>query len=146
MPIKPPVRQFIFAALSFLLIGLLSGILMLDRLARGEPTYRLVWPHVHLLLAGFVLSLIYGIGYQLIPAFFGKRLVNQRLAWVHLTLHVAGVVQMVLGVYLARGETIELVFYRFASIGGTMVVAGGMLFVYNLATIQSPVIQLRKQT
>ena len=146
MLVKPPIKPFVVISLFSLLGGLLLGIIMLDRLARGEATYQFIWPHVHLLLVGFMLSLIYGLGYQLIPSIFGRRLVNKRLPYVHLVLHVLGVLIMVIGVFLARWDEINLIFYRIASFGGLLVVFGGVIFVYNIATLQPPhhLIQLSK--
>ena len=84
MPIKAPVRQFIVTSLIFLIGGLFLGLVMLDQLARGSSTYQLVWAHVHMLLVGFMLSMIYGVGYQMLPSLLGGRLNSRRLPFLHL--------------------------------------------------------------
>jgi len=138
MSIKSPIRQFIMASLFFLIGGLLLGIVMLDQLSKGISTYKLIWPHVHMLLVGFMLSMIYGVGYQLIPAFLGGRLVNKSLPFIHLILHILGVIIMIVGVFLARSNETEGIYYNISSFGGLMVISGGIIFVYSIATIKYP--------
>ncbi len=82
--------------------------------------------------------MIYGVGYQLIPAFLGGRLVNKRLPFIHLILHILGVIIMIVGVFLARSNETEGIYYNISSFGGLMVISGGIIFVYSIATIKYP--------
>lgn len=136
MPIKAPVRQFIVTSLIFLIGGLFLGLVMLDQLARGSSTYQLVWAHVHMLLVGFMLSMIYGVGYQMLPSLLGGRLNSRRLPFLHLIFHIGGVTLMIIGVFLARSKGSEAIYYNLSSLGGMLVVIGGIFFVYSMATIK----------
>ena len=58
-------RRYIRVAFFYLVLGLLLGVGML---AFGNDNFQFL--HVHMLLVGFLLFLIYGIGYKLIPTMF----------------------------------------------------------------------------
>src|SRR4030067_1689345 len=58
-------RRYIRVAFIYLVLGLLLGVGML---AFGNDNFQFL--HVHMLLVGFLLFLIYGIGYKLIPTMF----------------------------------------------------------------------------
>src|SRR4030067_227595 len=58
-------RRYIRVAFLYLVLGLLLGVGML---AFGNDNFQFL--HVHMLLVGVLLFLIYGIGYKLIPTMF----------------------------------------------------------------------------
>jgi len=69
-------KAFVKASLIYLGIGALMGIEML------------IWPdvrfthgrvHAHLLLLGFMVMMIYGVGYHILPRFMGRPVYSQRL-------------------------------------------------------------------
>lgn len=78
----------------------------------------------HLFTLGFGGSVVTGALCQLVPVMLHSRLHSERLATLQLWIHGAGVAAMVTG--FLRFET------RLTVAGGTLVVAGAVLFVWNL--------------
>jgi len=119
-------RRYIRTALVYLVLGLLLGAGML---AFGNDNFQFV--HVHMLLVGFVLFLIYGVGYKLIPTmFFGlPRLVSVGLAEVQFWLANAGLVGMLAGAVLPVGLGLD----RLAVFFGLVEAAAGILFAVVIA-------------
>jgi len=64
-------RAFIFASLVYLVAGAVLGTLI-----AVVPQMRvgLLFTHVHLLLAGFMAMMIFGVGYFILPRFVGREL------------------------------------------------------------------------
>ena len=79
----------------------------------------------HLLVLGWICSVIMGAMYQLVPVALETRLHNERLARWHFALHVAGFVGMIV---MFRLEYMKQVGHF-----GSLVAMGVGLFVYNLA-------------
>ncbi|RMG57645.1 MAG: hypothetical protein D6713_09295 [Deltaproteobacteria bacterium] len=86
-------RVYIFTSFAYLILGMLLGVGML---ATGNDNF--LFTHVHMLLIGFVVFLIYGVGYKLLPTmYFGyPGLPYPRLAWVQYILANAGLILMIL--------------------------------------------------
>lgn len=78
----------------------------------------------HLLILGWVSSLVFGAGYMILPVMASTRLWSLRLAWVHLALHALGVPWMVTG----------FLWMDFAEVGhgGSAIFVGIILAVINL--------------
>lgn len=115
-------RRFIRVAFACLVLGLLLGAAML---AFGNDNLQFV--HVHLLLVGFVLFLIYGIGYKLIPTmFFGLPRISG-IGWAEFQfwLAVLGLAGMIAGALLPVGLGLD----RVAVLFGLVEAAAGILFV-----------------
>ncbi|NJD61761.1 MAG: hypothetical protein FIA93_03480, partial [Deltaproteobacteria bacterium] len=93
-------RRYIRAAFFYLALGLLLGVGMM---AFGSDNLQFV--HAHMLLIGFVLFLIYGIGFKLIPTmFFGlPRVVHIGWAEAQFVLANIGLVGMLLGAVMPVG-------------------------------------------
>jgi hypothetical protein len=115
-------RRFIRVAFAYLVMGLLLGAAML---AFGNDTLRFV--HVHMLLIGFVLFLIYGIGYKLIPTmFFGlPRVAHIGWAEAQFWLANAGLVGLLAVAVLPAGFGLD----RIAALFGLVEALAGILFV-----------------
>lgn len=84
---------YICTSFVYLLLGIVLGVGML---VTGNDNY--LFTHVHLLLIGFVIFLIYGVGYKLLPTmFFGyPGLPFLRLPWIQYAMGNAGLIIMVL--------------------------------------------------
>ncbi|MDX1815668.1 MAG: hypothetical protein R3239_06880 [Thermodesulfobacteriota bacterium] len=116
-------RWYIRVAFLYLALGLVLGVGML---AFGNDNFQFV--HVHMLLVGFVLFLIYGIGYKLIPTmFFGLPKV-ENIGWAEAQFWLAniGLVGMLAGAVLPVGLGLD----RIALSSGAIEAASGILFVW----------------
>ena len=116
-------RRYIRVAFVYLVLGLLLGTGMV---AFGNDNLR--FPHVHMLLVGFVLFLIYGIGFKLIPTmFFGlPRVAHIGLAEWQFVLANVGLAGLLVSAVLPVGLGID----RIAFLFGVVETAAGVLFVY----------------
>lgn len=115
-------RRYIRVAFFYLVTGLLLGAGML---AYGNDNFQFV--HVHMLLVGFVLFLIYGIGYKLIPTmFFGIPKVSN-IGWAEAQFWMAniGLAGMLVGAVLPVGLGLD----RISVLFGVAEAASGVLFV-----------------
>jgi hypothetical protein len=118
-----PLR-FIVAGVLSLLAGV--GLVMVrpDILA-GYHYNQYVIAATHLLVLGFVCSVVMGATYQLVPIALETRLFNERLARWHFIAHLAGVAGMV-GMFWV---------WNMKQVGhfGSVVALGAGWFVYNIA-------------
>lgn len=115
-------RRYIRVAFVYLVLGLLLGAGML---AYGNDNFQFL--HVHMLLVGFVLFLIYGIGYKLLPTmFFGLPRVAS-IGWAEVQFWMAnlGLAGMLAGAVLPVGLGLD----RVALLFGLVEAAAGALFV-----------------
>lgn len=114
-------RRYIRVAFFYLCLGLLLGVGML---AFGNDNFLFV--HTHVLLIGFVLFLIYGIGFKLLPTmFFGlPRVANIGWAEAQFWLANAGLAGMLLGAVLPVGLGLD----RISVVFGLVEAAAGILF------------------
>jgi hypothetical protein len=86
-------RRFLVWALSFAVLGLALGIYMAASQNHGELV-----AHAHILLIGFVLSLVYGIIHRL---WLEKP--NRALANIQFILHQAAAITISIGLFLLYG-------------------------------------------
>ncbi|HSM00227.1 MAG TPA: hypothetical protein VK944_08900 [Candidatus Limnocylindria bacterium] len=115
-------RRYIRIAFLYLALGMLLGVGMI---AFGNDNFQFV--HVHMLLVGFVLFLIYGIGYKLIPTmFFGLPKV-ENIGWAEAQFWLAniGLVGMLAGAVMPVGLGLDRIAIPF----GAIEAAAGILFV-----------------
>jgi hypothetical protein len=115
-------RRYIRIAFLYLALGMFLGVGMI---AFGNDNFQFV--HVHMLLVGFVLFLIYGIGYKLIPTmFFGLPKV-ENIGWAEAQFWLAniGLVGMLAGAVMPVGLGLD----RIAILFGAIEAAAGILFV-----------------
>jgi hypothetical protein len=114
-------RRYIRVAFFYLVLGLLLGVGML---AFGNDNFLFI--HTHMLLIGFVLFLIYGIGFKLIPTmFFGLPKVAS-IGWAEVQFWLAnvGLAGMMLGAVMPVGLGLD----RIAVLFGLVEAAAGILF------------------
>ena len=111
-------RRYIRAAFVYLVLG--EAMLLF-----GNDNFRFL--HVHMLLVGFVLFLIYGIGYKLIPTmFFGlPKIAHIGWAEVQFLLANVGLVGLLVGAVMPVGLGLD----RLAVLFGLVEVAAAIVFV-----------------
>jgi hypothetical protein len=114
-------RRYIRTAFFYLALGLLLGVGMM---VFGNDNFQFV--HTHMLLVGFVLFLIYGIGVKLIPTmFFGlPRVVH--IGWAEAQFWMAniGLAGMLIGSVIPVGLGLD----RISILFGFVEAAAGILF------------------
>lgn len=105
------------AALLYLGTGITFGALMLwNKGIMFEPSvWRLLAPHVELVVFGWIVQLVMGVAFWIMPRFTGEnRYGNVRLAWASFILFNAGILLVSLGYFagtgwLALGRVLEVV-------------------------------------
>ncbi|WP_338590055.1 TonB-dependent receptor [Shewanella khirikhana] len=91
-------RKFIITALAYAIIGMCLGIYMAKS---GDHGHRV--SHAHIMLAGFVVSFIYGLCHKLwLPG------TSAALVQAQFWLHQVGVLLMSLGLFLLYGQHIAV--------------------------------------
>lgn len=90
-------RKFVLSALGYAIIGMLLGIYMAKSKDHGQFV-----THAHILLAGFVVSFVYGLCHKL-------WLTNgeSRLAGIQFYVHQVGVAVMSVGLFLLYGQFVD---------------------------------------
>ena len=127
------VARFIKSALAWLGLGVSLGVAM-----AAHPLWIIYRPaHVHMNLLGFVTMMIYGVGYHVLPRFFGHPLHSRKLGGVHWWLSNVGLALMVVGFVMAPHfgpRSIPVV-----ASGGTLSALGAFAFIFNIwRTIDGP--------
>jgi cbb3-type cytochrome oxidase subunit 1 len=124
------VRWFLRSAVFWLLLGLALGTWMGSAPGR-VPLLRA--SHMHALLPGFVLFMIFGVGYHILPRFSGRPVPWARGPMLHLFLANAGVACLVAGfparmAWPAAGRVL-------LPLGGLLFLAGALLFAHATWTL-----------
>lgn len=117
---------FLRSSLIWLVIGTALGALMASHA-------RLLWmrpAHLHALLLGFVMMMIAGVAYHIIPRFSLATLHSTRLAAWHLVIANTGLVLLV-GGFLLRGRNVSFSPQVLAA-GGVLSLAGAWMFAWNI--------------
>lgn len=106
-----------------LIYGLLGGLLMIVRLiAPAWIPGNIVHAHAHMMLLGFVLMTIYGVGLHVLPRFGGYPLRSERIATIQPVL-IAGAVLMWLALAIYAWRVWPVLWPPVAS-GDTMLADG----------------------
>jgi cytochrome c oxidase cbb3-type subunit 1 len=119
-------KAFIRASLLWFVAGIALGLAMAI-----HPAWIVYRPaHAHMNLVGFVVMMIFGVGYQMLPRFFGHPIHSRALAEAHIWLANLGLAGLVAGFFLAPrigapGMTVT-------AIGGAVWAIGALGFVYNM--------------
>ena len=124
---------FIFTGLIYLLMGVTLGVLFL------------IWPelralktvHAHLNLVGFVMFLIFGVAYHILPRFRGRPLHSESLAWHQFLMANIGLVGLLLSMTIATYQTQTYLTYLQAIFGSVLVISM-YIFVYNMIRTLAP--------
>jgi cytochrome c oxidase cbb3-type subunit 1 len=126
---------FILTGLIYLLIGITLGVLFVII----PETRALRTVHAHLNLVGFVMFLIFGVAYHILPRFRGRPLHSEPLAWWQFWLANIGLVGLLVFMSASAYVSGPLVMYTQA-VFGTVLALSMCLFVYNmLRTLVPPV-------
>ena len=129
---------FIYSGMVYLVIGITLGVLFY--IVPG--TQRLYAVHAHINLVGFVVFLIFGIGYHILPRFRGRPLHSEKLAWFQLWVANVGLLGLSVVNGLIAYNVLQNVSYLQALFGALLAVSM-YLFIYNmfrtLATVPAPV-------
>jgi cbb3-type cytochrome oxidase subunit 1 len=129
----PLVRRYVKTSFVFLLVGLAVGAyvtVQVNIMGRGVP-WPLITAHVHLLLVGFVLMLIFGVATWMFPrpARDDVRYRPGLAETIYWLLTVSTAVrttgEVIAAVAGSRGSVL-------AAVGGLGQVAAGVLFVVNM--------------
>lgn len=108
------VKAFLRASLAWLVTGVTLGAAM--AIQPAWAIYRTA--HMHMLLPGFVMMMIFGVAYHVIPRFTGFPLHSRRAPAVHWWISNIGLALMVAG-FISRAHV--------ASFGTPVLVLGGIL-------------------
>jgi heme/copper-type cytochrome/quinol oxidase subunit 1 len=129
----PLVRLYVKTSFVFLMLGLVLGgyiTIQVNLMSRGVP-WPLITAHVHLVLMGFMLMLVFGVATWMFPrpARDDSRY-RPWLAWLVYWLLTASTVVRVLGEFTAaaagvRGSSL-------AALGGLGQLAAAIVFVINM--------------
>lgn len=119
-------KAFIRASLIWFVLGITLGLAMAI-----HPAWVVYRPaHAHMNLVGFVVMMVFGVGYQILPRFFGHPIHNRMLASVHIWLANAGLAALVTGFFLAPHIGARSV--PVTAAGGTLWALGAYGFAYNM--------------
>lgn len=119
---------YIVTSFIYLILGMGLGVLMM---VTGNDNF--LFTHVHMLLIGFVVFLIYGVGYKLLPTmFFGyPGLPYIRLAWVQYFFANAGLLTMIL---LYNVLPVHLSTTTLLLVSGFLEFTASLLFVFIMVS------------
>lgn len=117
-------RNRLYVTIGFV-YGLLGGLLMLLRLIDPQLVPgNVLRIHGHMMLLGFVLMIIYGVGLHVIPRFGGYPLRSERVATVQFWLANSGLPLMIAGWTVHDN--------RLVMAGGALTVIAMALFGINM--------------
>ncbi len=137
-------RRFIKTGFIFLISGLLIGLYILttSHFKQSWFEYRLVTVHAHLILFGFVMSLIIGVAIWMFPRTKNKGEYSPVLAEIVYWL-------LTLGTSVRAICEVLIIYHASAVLSLVIVTAGtaqllsGLLFVYNIWSRVKPVGRLK---
>ncbi|MEQ1693436.1 MAG: cbb3-type cytochrome c oxidase subunit I [Gemmatimonas sp.] len=119
-------KAFIRASLLWFVLGITLGLAMAI-----HPAWVVYRPaHAHMNLVGFVVMMIFGVGYQMLPRFFGHPIHSSALASAHIWLANLGLTGLVAGFMLA--PVIGTASVPVTAIGGSLWAIGAYGFAYNM--------------
>lgn len=119
-------KAFIRASLLWFVAGITLGLMMAI-----HPAWVIYRPaHAHMNLVGFVVMMIFGVGYQMLPRFFGHPIHSRTLAVAHIWLANIGLGALVTGFILAPHIGARSV--PVTATGGILWAFGAYGFVYNM--------------
>jgi cbb3-type cytochrome oxidase subunit 1 len=119
-------KAFIRASLLWFVGGIALGLAMAI-----HPAWIVYRPaHAHMNLVGFVVMMIFGVGYQILPRFFGHPIHSRMLAVAHVWLANLGLAGLVAGFFLA--PNVGWAGMTLTAIGGGVWAIGAFGFIYNM--------------
>ena len=121
-------RLFILASLIYLSVG---GILRLTMAMAPTLAAHVLFPHVHLLLGGFMAMMVFGVGYFILPRFAARTLQWPGLVAVHFWVANVSLLAMV-GAYPIEGPGAAPVWTTILHVGTTAQAVSFLMFSLNL--------------
>ncbi len=119
---------FIWTGMLYLLVGVALGVVFLA----APSTIKLQAVHVHLNLVGFVIFVIFGVAYHILPRFRGRPLHSEKLAWFQFVMANVGLLGLAL--FWGLGAYFAIAGVRaFTTAFGAVLGLSILLFVYNMA-------------
>jgi cbb3-type cytochrome oxidase subunit 1 len=99
---SPTTIRFLKVGMAYFLLGALLGTLLAvpftrDLLYKEVPGAQWRLAHTHLNLAGFVIMIIFGIAYHILPRFAGKPLRSEAWASAHFWIAASATAGMAIG-------------------------------------------------
>jgi cytochrome c oxidase cbb3-type subunit 1 len=120
------VKAFIRASLVWFALGITTGLAM-----AAYPAWVIYRPaHAHMMVAGFITMMVFGVGYQLLPRLFGFALHSRRLAEAHWWMANVGLAGMVSGFTATPHVGIRAAWMT--TLGGILFATGALAFVFNM--------------
>ncbi len=121
-------RIHVVTSLAYFLLGSLVGLILAWDPARlwaygfgGQP--RLA--HTHLQLVGFVIQMIFGIAYHVLPTLSRGAIHSYPIGFVHYVLTNIGILTLSAGFWFNRNGDLR-------PLGALLLFAGILLFAYNI--------------
>jgi cbb3-type cytochrome oxidase subunit 1 len=119
-------KAFIRSSLLWFVAGITLGVAM-----SIHPAWVVYRPaHAHMNLVGFVVMMIFGVGYQILPRFFGHPIHSRTFAVAHIWLANLGLAAMVTGFMLAPDIGASSI--PVTASGGILWALGAYGFAYNM--------------
>lgn len=126
---SPTTIRFIKTGMAYFVLGALLGTLLAVPVTRDlllkVPGAQWRLAHTHLNLAGFVVMIIFGVAYHILPRFAGRPLHSEAWASAHFWIAALATAGMVIG-FIAPAAAVLL------WVGGVAQLAGIVLGVVNL--------------
>jgi cbb3-type cytochrome oxidase subunit 1 len=124
--VDPFARAFIRSSLLWFVAGITLGLAM-----AMHPAWVVYRPaHAHMNVVGFAVHMIFGVGYQMLPRFFGHPIHSRALATAHVWLANLGLAGLVSGFLLAPSIGARSI--PVTASGGLLWAAGAYGFAYNM--------------
>ena len=118
---SPTTIRFLKVGMAYFLLGALLGTLLAVPVTRDilyqAPGAQWRLAHTHLNLAGFVIMIIFGIAYHILPRFAGKPLRSEAWAAAHFWIAALATAGMVIG-FLVPAAAVLLWTGSVAQFGG----------------------------
>lgn len=124
-------KNFIRAAMVYFLLSVLLALGM-----AGDPNWASVYnqAHAHLMLLGWMSMMIFGFAYHALPRFQGSAMPSTALAYTHFVFWNIGLIMMATA-WIATDGSPEKMWVGVLSIGGTLILAGFLLFMWTVFKI-----------
>ena len=120
------VVRFLRASLAWLALGVTLGVCM-----AVHPAWIIYRPaHLHMLLLGFVMMMIAGVAYHVLPRFAATMLYSPRIAGVHWVVSNLGLAVLASG-FIVRMHNVQVGAWLLG-IGGVLSAAGAYAMAWNL--------------
>lgn len=120
------VVHFLRASLLWLAAGVSLGVAM-----AVHPAWQLYrTAHLHMLLLGFVMMMIAGVAYHVMPRFTATALYSPRLASIHFVVANVGLA-LLAGGFIVRFH-VSAIATPMLALGGTLSALGAYMFGWNI--------------